>query len=112
MPSPHSQNVGLMSTRQSIENMQTVYGIFATLAETVNEKKNCLLYPNPPTLNPLPKPIFRTSGKWNFFFAPFSSGNQDFPIMEQWKKKQYDFFSLPTYQTQKYREVYSKQTIL
>ena len=47
MPSPHSQNVGLMFTRQTIENMETVYGIFATLAETVNEKKKLLAVSQP-----------------------------------------------------------------
>ena len=39
-----------------------------------------------PTFNPLPKTFFDTSGKY-FFYAPLSSENHYFPIMQQWKEK-------------------------
>ena len=64
-------------------------------------KKNCLLYPYLPTFNPPTQNFFRHFWKKNFF-APFSSGNHDFPIMTQCKKKIIWFF-FPAYQTKKYR---------
>ena len=67
--------------------------------------KNCLFAVPLPThfYPPLPKTFFGTSGKYIYIF--FLSENQDFPITQQCKKKEYakTIFFLPTYPTKKYR---------
>ena len=56
--------------------------------------KKCLLYPS--TFNPLPKTFFFCTSR-KYVFAPFSSENHNFPIMQQWKKNKYAKNSFPTY---------------
>ena len=66
--------------------------------------KNCLFaVPLPTHFYPPYRKLF-----WHFWkkkFAPFSSENQDFPIVQQCKKKYAKkmFSYLPTYPTKKYR---------
>ena len=70
--------------------------------------KNCVCCtPTYPLLTPLPKIFLALLENKTFFFAPFSSENHDFPIIEhnegKKKKKWKTFFPLPIYPTTKYR---------
>ena len=60
-------------------------------------KKNCLLYPYLPTFNLPTQNFFWHFWKIELIFAPFSSENHDFPIMQQWKKKKIMNIFFPTY---------------